>query len=160
MDAGEARDWANRRDLVPVLVEGADKVARPAFAVPDIVERLRAAPPPTSRLRTLNPFDPAIRDRARLERLFGFDYRNEMFVPASKRRWGYYVYPLLEGDRFVGRIELRADRAKGWMKVVGFWPEPGVRWSAARYTKLDAELIRFARLAKVANITWTVARAP
>lgn len=158
MDAGEARAWADRRDLMPVEVFGADKIARPAFAVPDIAERLRMAPPPTSRLRILNPFDPAIRDRVRLERLFGFDYRNEMFVPAAKRRWGYYVYPLLEGDRFVGRIELRADRAKGWMQVVGFWPEPGMRWTAARFDKLEAELARFARLAGISSITWSAAR--
>lgn len=158
MDAGEAKAWAQARDLIPVEVVGADRVARPAWAVADIADRLRDAPAPTARLRILNPFDPAIRDRARLERLFGFDYRNEMFVPAAKRRWGYYVYPLLEGDRFVGRVELRADRAKGWMRVVGFWPEPGVTWSAARFDRLEAELVRFARLAGIRQVDWTVGR--
>ncbi|NKB28777.1 MAG: winged helix-turn-helix domain-containing protein [Rhodobacteraceae bacterium] len=158
MDAGEAKTWAQARDLIPVEVVGADRVARPAWAVADIADRLRDAPAPTTRLRILNPFDPAIRDRARLERLFGFDYRNEMFVPAAKRRWGYYVYPLLEGDRFVGRIELRADRAKGWMRVVGFWPEPGVMWSAARFDRLEAELVRFARLAGIRQVDWAVGR--
>lgn len=47
----------------------------------------------TSRLRIINPFDPVVRDRARLEALFGFDCRIEIFVPAAKRNWGYYVYP-------------------------------------------------------------------
>lgn len=158
MDAGEAKAWADTRDLVPVEVVGADKVERSAWAVSDIADRLRDAPEPTARLRIINPFDSAIRDRARLERLFGFEYRNEMFVPAAKRRWGYYVYPLLEGDRFVGRIELRADRAAGWMRVVGFWPEPGVKWGAARHRKLEMELARFARLAGIAQVEWLAAR--
>ncbi len=47
-----------------------------------------------------------------------------MFVPKAQRRWGYYVYPLLEADRFVGRIELKADRTAGWLAVTGFWAEP------------------------------------
>ncbi len=158
-DAGEAKFWAARRDLIPVEVVGADRLARQTWAVADIADRLHSAPQPTTRLRILNPFDPAIRDRARLERLFGFDYRNEMFVPAAKRRWGYYVYPLLEGDRFVGRIELRADRAAEWMRVVGFWPEPGVKWPAARFDRLDSELTRFARLAGIEQVEWATSKA-
>ncbi len=159
MDAQEARAWLAARRLVPVEVQGADKSWRAAWAVPDIEARLDRAPAPTSRLRLLNPFDPAIRDRARLERLFGFAYRNEMFVPQEKRQWGYYVYPLLEGDRFVGRCEVKADRAEGWMRVTGFWPEPGVAWPAARFDKLDAELARFARLAGISRVAWAVPRA-
>ena len=82
-----------------------------------------------------------------------------MFVPPDQRRWGYYVYPLLEGDRFVGRIELKADRGKGQMRVTGFWAEPSIRWGAARYDRLDAELARFARLAGVTEILWEAATA-
>jgi hypothetical protein len=77
-----------------------------------------------------------------------------MFVPAAKRRWGYYVYPLLEGDRFVGRIELKADRANGHMRVTGFWPEARVKWGASRLEKLNAELTRFARLAGINEVSW------
>src|SRR5436853_3959115 len=111
----EVRDWAHRHrdELRVVEIEGADGGWRRALAFADIEERLRSAPAPTSRLRLLNPFDPVVRDRGRLERLFGFDYRIEIFVPAAKRRWGYYVYPLLEGDRFVGRIEVKAERSAG-----------------------------------------------
>ncbi|MCZ4352919.1 winged helix DNA-binding domain-containing protein [Roseovarius aestuarii] len=156
MDAREARDWHARRNLIPVEIIGADGRRNAAWATPDIEARLAALPTPTSRLRILNPFDPAIRDRSRLERLFGFEYRNEMFVPANQRRWGYYVYPLLEGDRFVGRMELKADRAKNWMRVTGFWPEPEVKWPAARRDKLDRELVRFARLAGVESIEWQI----
>ena len=98
-------------------------------------------------MRIINPFDPAIRDRQRLRRLFGFEYRNEMFVPRAQRRWGYYVYPLLEADRFVGRIELKGDRGEGRMRVTGFWSEPGIKWTNNRTGRLHAELRRFARLA-------------
>jgi hypothetical protein len=154
VDSPEAKAWTTRRALVPVRIKNADGSHTEAFAVPDIEARLKAAPAPTIRLRILNPFDPAIRDRARLQRLFGFDYRNEMFVPAAKRRWGYYVYPLLEGDRFVGRIELKADRANGHMRVTGFWPEARVKWGASRLEKLNAELTRFARLAGINEVSW------
>ncbi len=107
-------------------------------------------------MRILNPFDPAIRDRTRLERLFGFEYRNEMFVPKTKRKWGYYVYPLLEGVRFVGRVELKADRNAGWLRVTGFWPENGVKWAAARQQKLEAELQRFARFVGIKTVEWAL----
>ena len=156
--AAEAQDWAKRADSVPVRVQAADGSWRAALAHPQIETRLAQAPAAPVRLRILNPFDPAIRDRARLERLFGFDYRNEMFVPATQRRWGYYVYPLLEGDGFVGRIEIKADRGAGRLDVTGFWPEPGSRWGAGRIARLDGELNAFARLAGADTVTWIAAR--
>lgn len=146
-DPAEVKAWLAGADTVEVEIEGADGRTTRAHARPDIEERLAAAPAPTARLRILNPFDPAVRDRARLERLFGFDYRIEIFVPAAKRRWGYYVFPLLEGDRFVGRIEAKADRGRGVLVVSRIWPEPRLRWTAARAAKLEAELGRFARFA-------------
>lgn len=146
----ETRDWADKEHLVPTQIEGADGRWHECFAVPDIETRLAAIPTLSARIRIINPFDPAIRDRQRLQRLFGFEYRNEMFVPPADRRWGYYVYPLLEADRFVGRIELKADRREDLMRVAGFWPEPGVGWTGARTDRLNAELQRFARLAGLA----------
>lgn len=158
MSATEARGWLERRGPVPVEVQGADGAWALAWGAPDIEERVRQVPAPTTRLRILNPFDPAIRDRTRLQRLFGFIYRNEMFVPQARRRWGYYVYPLLEGDRFVGRCELKADRAAGWLRVTGVWPERGVKWGAKRLERFEAELARFARLAGIGSVEWGVAR--
>ena len=154
----EVRLWAKERSLVPLAIEGADGLWREGWGSPDIEERLQQTPAPTIRLRILNPFDPAIRDRTRLERLFGFSYRNEMFVPRDRRIWGYYVYPLLEGDRFVGRCELKADRTLGVLRVTGLWPEPGVAWSLNRLAKFEAELARFARLAGIRDIGWDVTR--
>ena len=142
----EARAWiASQSDLVEVSVIGVDGTARAGVALSDIEDRLATAPSPTTRLRVLNPFDPAIRDRDRLKRLFGMDYKIEIFVPAAKRRYGYYVYPILEGDKFVGRIEARADRTQATLKLVQVWPENGVQWTAKRSDRLNAELDRLGR---------------
>ncbi|MFY0635604.1 MAG: YcaQ family DNA glycosylase [Vannielia sp.] len=149
----ETARWAEGAgDLVPVEVEAAGGGTFKALAAPDIEARLEALQPPTSRLRILNPFDPAIRDRTRLRRLFGFDYTVEMFVPAEKRQWGYYVFPLLEGSRLVGRLEAKADRKAGTLTVMNRWTEPGVRPSKARDDKLDAELARLCRLANLETV--------
>jgi uncharacterized protein YcaQ len=115
---------------------------------------LTSLTPPTSRLRILNPFDPAIRDRVRLKRLFGFDYTVEMFVPEAKRQWGYYVYPLLEGSRFVGRIEAKANRSDGTLNVLNLWFEPGIATTPNRLDKLDSELVRLCRLAGLDRVQW------
>jgi len=72
------------------------------------------------------PLDPLVWDRRLLRDLFGFDYLWEVYVPEAKRRWGYYVLPILYGDRFVGRIEPRIDRKAGVLRVLGLWWEKGV----------------------------------
>ena len=73
----------------------------------------------------LAPLDPLVWDRDLLRRLWSFDYIWEVYVPEKKRRWGYYVLPLLYGDRFVGRIEPRIDRAAGTLRILGLWWEDG-----------------------------------
>ncbi|MEO1552465.1 MAG: crosslink repair DNA glycosylase YcaQ family protein [Pseudomonadota bacterium] len=156
----EAKAWvaACVDQLVPVEIETADRSVLNAWATRDIETRLETAPAATARLRILNPFDPATRDRTRLNRLFGFDYTIEMFVPAAKRKWGYYVYPLLEGDRFVGRIEIKADRKAGKLRVINLWPEPKIKWTRARALKLTAELARMARFVGLQNVVWDVSQ--
>jgi uncharacterized protein len=73
----------------------------------------------------LAPLDPLAWDRGMLRSLWDYDYIWEVYVPAAKRRWGYYVLPLLWGDRLVGRIEPRIDRATKTLRVVGLWWEDG-----------------------------------
>jgi len=153
-DLEEVKAWTGAQaGLVPVEIESAEGSWSAALAPADIEARLAAAEAPTSRLRILSPFDPVIRDRARLKRLFGFDYRIEIFVPAEKRIWGYYVYPLLEGDRMVGRLSAKANRNAGTLTVEKIWTEPGITWTPARAAKLEAELIRFARLIGASEVT-------
>jgi uncharacterized protein len=150
----EATAWAAHRKspVRPVEIASHDGAVRRALGAADIDQRLSHAPEPSSRLRILSPFDPAVRDRKRLLALFGFDYTIEIFVPAAKRKWGYYVYPLLEGDRFVGRAEIRANREAGTLTLSRLWAEPGARWTPPRWRRLEAELNRLARLCDASSV--------
>jgi len=74
-------------------------------------------------------------------------------VPAAKRQWGYYVYPILEGDRFIGRIEVKADRKAGTLNVLKLWKEPHIEWLESRDEKLQAELKRLARFIGVETVS-------
>ena len=109
-------------DLVPVNVEG---VRGKRFVLREEVRLLEAPPEPHASVAFLPPFDPLVWDRGLLGSLFGFDYVWELFHPPAKRRWGWYVLPILFGDRFVGRIEPRIDRAGGRVEVIGLWWEDG-----------------------------------
>ncbi len=155
-DIKEVRDWiaAKASSVIPIKWETASGDWVSSYALDDLEERLRNLAPTSSRVKILNPFDPATRNRVRLRNIFGFDYKLEVFVPAAKRRWGYYVYPLLEGGGFVGRIEVKADRKTGCLDVIGFWPEKGVKWGNTRTKRLEKELSRFARFANLATVNW------
>src|SRR5690349_21099410 len=118
--------------LVPVDVEGfrgARYVVTDELPILDQAEAEVAAGAPPGGTRAgvafLAPLDPLVWDRDLLLRLWDFDYRWEVYVPGPKRRWGYYVLPLLYGDRLVGRIELRADRPARTLRVLGLWWEAG-----------------------------------
>lgn len=158
----EAEDWCARekgRALIELEVETAGG-AKTFFAPADIEARLGAAPEPPVRVRLVSPFDPVIRDRRRTERLFDFSYRIEIFVPAAKRQYGYYVFPVLEGDRFIARADLRVESKTGALTVLGFWPEPGVRWGRGRLARFEAELERCAAFAGARDVVWKTGTRP
>jgi uncharacterized protein YcaQ len=155
----QAQSWiaAEKRGgrLIDVVLKGhAGGRDFAAVARPDIEDHLGRLPAPPSRLRALSPFDPLLRDRQRAERLFGFAYRIEVYVPAHKRRHGYYVFPLLEGARLVGRIDMKAERERDRLVVKGLWMEKGLSLSKLRRAKLEQELARQARLAGVRDIVF------
>ena len=154
----EAKGWCAqallRGDIVEVLVTGDDGATRSAFARPDIADDPALDLRATARVRVLSPFDPALRDRKRAERLFGFRYRIEVFVPQAKRTYGYYVFPIMQGDRLIARVDMKADRNENTLRVRSLWPERGVRWSKARHTAFETELDRIKRLAGVKAVTF------
>ncbi len=115
--------------LLPVNVEG---VRGERFMLPAEIGLLEA-PEPAGRpgVAFLAPLDPFVWDRDFLRALYDFDYVWEVYVPAARRRWGYYVLPILFGDRLVGRLEPRFDRRAGTLRVLDLWWEDGFEPLAA-----------------------------
>lgn len=142
----EARAWCDdavrRGELEPIELDDLDGRRRRGYAT-EMSRRLARTEPWSDECRLLCPFDPVIRDRNRLARRFGFDYRFEAFTPAAKRRYGYFVLPILHGDRFVGRIDPKFDRAAAVLRVRGPWWEPGCGGREDR-RRLDRALDRLA----------------
>ena len=142
----EAESWCKRQpddELIEVEVEPV-KGAKPwiAYARPDLWTQVTTASSPPGSIRVLSPFDPLIRDRKRCERLFGFRYRIEVFVSEEKRQFGYYVFPLLEGDRLIGRIDMKHQRDHDALVVKALWLEPRLSLTPSREEKLGHELDR------------------
>jgi uncharacterized protein YcaQ len=111
-----------RGALVPVEVEG---VRGKRLVVADELELLRSPPEPSPSVAFVAPFDSLLWDTALLASLFDFEFVWEGFFPPARRRWGWYVLPIVFGDRFVGRVEPRIDRGGGRVEIVGLWWEDG-----------------------------------
>lgn len=152
----EAKEWCATAmaagSIIEADIELADGSLRRSFVNEATLDEVASLPEPSKRVRLLSPFDPALRDRNRAERLFGFRYRIENFVPKAKRQYGYYVFPVIQGDRMIGRLD--AKRQGHTLVVRAFWPEPGVRMSKARAAGLKSELQRVRKLADVQDVSF------
>jgi uncharacterized protein YcaQ len=143
-------------ELVPVDVEG---VSGKRFVVRDDVELFGAPPEPPPSVSFLSPYDPLVWDRKLLASLFDFDYVWELYVPPHKRRWGWYVLPIVFRDRFVGRIEPRIDAAESAVQVLAVWWEDGFAPGRTEgFVEAMREALRaYLRFAKATRLEWPAA---
>ncbi len=126
------RELVEREAIVPITVDGLKGerfvVAEELPILDRATREVESGSPPggdSPGVSFLAPLDPLVWDRDFLRTLWGFDYLWEVYVPLARRRWGYYVLPVLWGDRFVGRIEPRIDRRADRLHVLGLWWEQG-----------------------------------
>jgi uncharacterized protein YcaQ len=115
----------------------------PWYAAPQDLDGLDGLAP-GARTTALSPFDNLLCDRARAAELFGFDHRLEIYVPAAKRQWGYYVLPILHRERIVARADAAIDARAGVLRVHALYREPGVRRTPALDRALARALERLA----------------
>jgi uncharacterized protein len=140
-------------ELQPVEIEG---LRGKRFVVAAEAEQLQAPPEPRPSVAFLAPFDSLLWDTALLSNLFEFDFVWEGFFKPEKRRWGYYVLPILFGDRFVGRIEPRMDREGARVEVLGIWWEEGFapRRAAGFVEAMRDALAAYLRFAGADRLEW------
>ena len=139
--------------LVPVEVEG---VRGTRFVLSGEVRLLEAPPVPPPSVALLPPFDALVWDRDLLGSLFAFEYVWELFLPPGRRRWGWYVLPIIFGDRFVGRIEPRIDRTGSRVQVLDVWWEKGFRPARSEgfVVAMRAALCAYLPFAGASRLEW------
>ena len=148
----EQRDAAFTRleksgSIVPLQVEG---IRFPLYLLSEDLPLLESVidgqADTKARLEFLAPLDPMLWDRKLIEAVWGYQYSWEIYTPAVKRKYGYYVLPIVYGDRFIGRIEPKADRKTNTLTVQNVWLEPGVRKTKLLSGKIDKTVQRLAKL--------------
>ena len=133
------------RTLVPITVDGWPSKT---YLAADAPTETRTRP-----TALLSPFDPLVWNRARAERVFGFRYRLELYTPAARRQYGYYVLPFLSGGELVARVDLKLARSEGTLRVLGAFSEPG-RKPKVVGARLAEELQLLARWLEVERIQY------
>ena len=136
-------ELAEAREIEVVRVDG--------WRDPAYLHRAAKLPRSINTGALLSPFDPLVWFRPRAERLFNFHYRIEIYTPAEKRKWGYYVLPYLDGERLVARVDLKADRAAGKLCVLASHVEDGAEPSELA-PRLMAELHEVSRWLSLATV--------
>jgi uncharacterized protein len=139
--------------IVPVEIAG---VRGKRFVLAEELELLEDPPEPPPSVAFLPPFDALVWDRPLLGSLFDFEYVWELFIPPEKRRWGWYVLPILFRDGFVGRIEPRIDREGGRVEVLDLWWEDGFapRRAEGLVDGMRDALRAYLRFARASRLEW------
>lgn len=142
--------------LVPVAVEGFREARHVLADELPILEATAAPGAGASSVSFVAPLDPLMWDRRLVRGLFGFDYIWEVYIPEAKRRHGYYVLPLLYGDRLVGRIEPRLTRASHTLRIAGVWFEDGFSPMEEPHfiPALRRALSDYRRFVRATSVTW------
>jgi len=136
-----------------VVAGGLSAVEVEGWSEPAYLHPAARLPRSVGALTVLSPFDPIVWNRSRAARLWGFDYRIEIYVPAAKRVYGYYVLPVLQGEQLVARLDLKTDRASGALCVLGAFAEAGVDHGELA-ERLRPHLIELARFLGVGDVRY------
>ena len=118
---------ADEGELIPARIEGWQHDVFVHHGLQAELQQAAAGKLKSTHTAALSPFDPVVWDRKRASELFGFDYRIECYTPAAKRRFGYFVLPLLNRGRLVGRMDAKAHRSQGVFEIKNLYLEPGIR---------------------------------
>ncbi len=143
-------------ELLPVMVEGIKGMRYVVYTDEDALDDARRPLVDDPEVTFLAPLDPLVWDRDFLRRVFDFDYLWEVYTPEHKRKWGYYVLPILFGDRLVGRFEPRIDRASGTLRILGLWWEYGFdpRQAEGFVPAMRRALAAYLRFGGVRSVDW------
>jgi uncharacterized protein YcaQ len=143
-------------ELLPVSVEGVRGMRYIVYTDADTLDDANRPLEGDPEASFLAPLDPLVWDRDLLRSLFDFDYLWEVYTPEHKRRWGYYVIPILFGDRLVGRFEPRFDRPSGALRILGLWWEDGFdpRATDGFVPAMRRALAAYMRFGRVRTIEW------
>lgn len=157
VDLAEVTQWLELKqpqgEIRWINVEATDGTQRPRVIFAENWEKLKTPLQFTQRMRILSPFDPALRNRQRTLELFGFSYRIEIFIPASKRVYGYYVFPMLEGDKLIGRIEVKVNRIKKF-RFTSFLAGSQNSAHPGEKSSHSGRIVPIMRLGRLWNIEW------
>jgi uncharacterized protein len=129
------------KKIKPIRIEG---IEESYYSTPKVLRLLNDVIA-YKQVRILSPFDNLVIQRKRLNDLFDFDYTIECYVPAQKRKYGYFALPVIYGDKFIGRLDAKADRKARVLKVINFFPEKGVTVNGRIKTLYERKLLELTR---------------